>query len=104
MLKKDKKSKLEIVRAPFGYYKEFELKCKGHPLAELSREIRAEGVKKEKRELLIETKEEKHCEGISTTDVKQGCYYDVAIASKNRALCDKIIDATARENCQNKIV
>jgi len=26
-------------RAPFGYYKEFELKVKGHPLSELSREI-----------------------------------------------------------------
>lgn len=29
----------EVVKAPFGYYKEFELKVKGHPLAELSREI-----------------------------------------------------------------
>ena len=28
-----------VVRAPFGYYKEFELKVKGHPLSELSREI-----------------------------------------------------------------
>jgi threonyl-tRNA synthetase len=27
----------KVTRAPFGYYKEFELKCKGHPLAELSR-------------------------------------------------------------------
>ena len=34
-----KKNKIEVYRAPFGYYKEFELKCKGHPLAELSREI-----------------------------------------------------------------
>lgn len=33
------KSKLfkQVVRAPFGYYKEFELKCKGHPLSELAR-------------------------------------------------------------------
>ena len=37
--KKLKKSKLKISRAPFGYYKEFELKCKGHPLAELSRQV-----------------------------------------------------------------
>ncbi len=28
-----------IHRAPFGWYKEFELKCKGHPLSELSRTI-----------------------------------------------------------------
>ncbi len=34
-----KKKKLEVFRAPFGYYKEFELKCKGHPLAELSRSV-----------------------------------------------------------------
>jgi threonyl-tRNA synthetase len=38
-LKKD----FNVVKAPFGYYKEFELKCKGHPLSELSREIRIEG-------------------------------------------------------------
>jgi len=34
-----KKKKVDVIRAPFGYYKEFELKCKGHPLAELSRTI-----------------------------------------------------------------
>ena len=33
----------KVERAPFGYYKEFELRCKGHPLAELSREITVEG-------------------------------------------------------------
>ena len=32
-----------VVRAPFGYYKEFELKVKGHPLSELSREIKFSG-------------------------------------------------------------
>jgi len=35
-----------ITRAPFGYYKEFELKVKGHPLSELSREIRVENKSK----------------------------------------------------------
>ncbi|MEX0920640.1 MAG: threonine--tRNA ligase [Candidatus Pacearchaeota archaeon] len=34
-LKKD----FKVSKAPFGYYKEFELKVKGHPLSELSREI-----------------------------------------------------------------
>ena len=38
-LKKDFKV---IERAPFGYYKEFELKVKGHPLSELSRDIHFE--------------------------------------------------------------
>jgi len=30
----------EVYRAPFGWYKAFELKCKGHPLSELSRTIK----------------------------------------------------------------
>lgn len=34
---------LKVFRAPFGYYKEFEMKVKGHPLSELSRDIRIEG-------------------------------------------------------------
>ena len=34
-----KKLHYEVYRAPFGYYKTFELKVKGHPLSELSREI-----------------------------------------------------------------
>ena len=29
--------------SPFGWYKGYTLKCKGHPLSELSRELRAEG-------------------------------------------------------------
>lgn len=36
---KKQKEKFKVIRAPFGYYKEFELRCKGHPLAELSRSI-----------------------------------------------------------------
>ena len=32
----------EVLRAPFGWYKSFSLKCKGHPLAELSRSIQPE--------------------------------------------------------------
>jgi threonyl-tRNA synthetase len=37
-------SSYEVHRAPFGWYKAFKISCKGHPLSELSREIR---VKKE---------------------------------------------------------
>ncbi|XGI83359.1 threonine--tRNA ligase [Halorutilales archaeon Cl-col2-1] len=29
----------EVKRAPFGWYKAFEISCKGHPMSELSREI-----------------------------------------------------------------
>ena len=35
-----KKKNFKVHKAPFGYYKEFELKVKGHPLSELSREIK----------------------------------------------------------------
>ena len=34
-----KKEKFVVDQAPFGYYKEFSLKCKGHPLSELGRSI-----------------------------------------------------------------
>ncbi|MEK6875085.1 MAG: threonine--tRNA ligase [Nanoarchaeota archaeon] len=50
-----------IFRAPFGYYKEFELKVKGHPLSELSREIRLDEsslLEKETSEKKIHRKEE----------------------------------------------
>lgn len=33
---------IEAMRLPFGWYKTFELSCKGHPLSELSRTITAE--------------------------------------------------------------
>jgi len=41
-----KKNKFKVIKAPFGYYKEFELKVKGHPLSELSREISIKSNKK----------------------------------------------------------
>jgi len=31
----------EVLRAPFGWYKSFEISCKGHPLSELSRHVAA---------------------------------------------------------------
>jgi threonyl-tRNA synthetase len=31
----------EVLRAPFGWYKSFEVSCKGHPLSELSRHVSA---------------------------------------------------------------
>lgn len=33
---------LKILRAPFGYYKSFEIACKGHPLSELAKTIAPE--------------------------------------------------------------
>jgi threonyl-tRNA synthetase len=48
--------KLPVFRAPFGWYKAFNIKCKGHPLSELSREISADGEGSQKT---IATTEEK---------------------------------------------
>ena len=38
--KKSLSEKFDILQAPFGYYKQLELKIKGHPLSELSREFK----------------------------------------------------------------
>jgi len=43
---------IEVHRSPFGWYKGFEIKCKGHPLSELSREFTAD--KKVTREEVVE--------------------------------------------------
>ncbi|VVB82290.1 Threonine--tRNA ligase [uncultured archaeon] len=53
---KELKKDFSVARAPFGYYKEFELKVKGHPLSELSREIRL--VEDEKLDGKVIVKEE----------------------------------------------
>jgi len=55
-----KKAKYNVSRSPFGYYKEFELKCKGHPLSELSREITNEGKVKELDEKEVNYKQLLH--------------------------------------------
>jgi len=54
---KELKKDFETIRAPFGYYKEFEFKVKGHPLSELSRELTLDGMVKEDKTKKIETEE-----------------------------------------------
>lgn len=49
------KQDYEVYRSPFGWYKEFTVKCKGHPLSELSREIKAGKAKDESEALKKET-------------------------------------------------
>ncbi|MCS7134338.1 MAG: threonine--tRNA ligase [Candidatus Pacearchaeota archaeon] len=48
------KKHFDVKKAPFGWYKEFELKCKGHPLAELSREITPEEKKEKLRKIILD--------------------------------------------------
>jgi len=38
-----KNKDFNVKRSPFGWYKAFKISCKGHPLSELSREIKPEG-------------------------------------------------------------
>ncbi len=42
LMKKKLSEKFEVHRSPFGWYKAFKISCKGHPLSELSREIKGE--------------------------------------------------------------
>jgi len=44
----------EVHRAPFGWYKSFVISCKGHPLSELSKEIRGEEKEEESEALKAE--------------------------------------------------
>ncbi|MBT3642450.1 threonine--tRNA ligase [archaeon] len=48
----------EVVQAPFGYYKSFELKVKGHPLSELSREIGNEIISGNEEEITEEDRKQ----------------------------------------------
>ena len=55
-----KKKGFEVIRAPFGYYKTFEIKVKGHPLSELSKQFGikdAEDVKGSHKTIEISEKE-----------------------------------------------
>ena len=54
-----KKEGFNVLRAPFGYYKEFELKVKGHPLSELSKEFRKETQDIKTAPKVIQVKESK---------------------------------------------
>lgn len=46
------KENFNVYRVPFGWYKSFEISCKGHPLSELSRTISIDSEDKEKEEKL----------------------------------------------------
>lgn len=54
-----KKEGFNVTRAPFGYYKEFELKVKGHPLSELSKEFHPESLALSPKDVVNKVQEEK---------------------------------------------
>ncbi|MEA2052829.1 MAG: threonine--tRNA ligase [Euryarchaeota archaeon] len=53
---------IEVTRAPFGWYKSFTVRCKGHPLSELSRKIKVQAgeVEETSKALEAEEKAESH--------------------------------------------
>ena len=83
------KNKLSVYRAPFGWYKSFKLSCKGHPLSELSREIRAE---KE-----YETIEEKEITKALEAEEKVKSYWYILTPNKELIEIDKF-DFSNHEN------
>ena len=64
------KQNFRVVRSPFGWYKSFTISCKGHPLAELSREFSPEEIKEEIPKALVEEKKLKSHWYIMTPDGK----------------------------------
>ncbi|MGB9577037.1 MAG: threonine--tRNA ligase, partial [Candidatus Norongarragalinales archaeon] len=69
-------------KSPFGWYKSFEIKCKGHPLSELSKHISAEAGKKvvlkaagkgvvEAREVSVEPQKKTEVESVVSESLKQ---------------------------------
>jgi threonyl-tRNA synthetase len=48
---------VEVKRAPFGWYKSFTVRCKGHPLSELSRKIKVLEGEEEKASKALEAEE-----------------------------------------------
>lgn len=78
-----KKEGANVIKAPFGWYKSFEIKCKGHPLSELSRTILPEGVKPEETVPMEERKTEGHIsEALKTEDALKSEWYVLDINGK----------------------
>jgi len=61
-----KEASFEVKRAPFGWYKSFTIKCKGHPLSELSRTIRGSGIEDKCVTIIKQEKEEVVSEAIKS--------------------------------------
>ncbi len=83
---------IKVFRAPFGWYKSFNISCKGHPLSELSRHLvtpsgdsvsleESSSSEKEKGEYVGIVKEEKKFELGEELDDKQRQAYSMALVA-----------------------
>ncbi|BDZ70154.1 hypothetical protein GCM10025861_06710 [Methanobacterium petrolearium] len=76
---------LNVGRAPFGWYKSFEISCKGHPLSELSRNISAESFDEE----IDETSD---CEESEFYILKDGEFFDIEKFNFDNEDLEKLVD------------
>jgi threonyl-tRNA synthetase len=74
-----KEASFEVKRAPFGWYKSFTIKCKGHPLSELSRTIRSG---EEKCVMVVKEKEEVVSEALKS-EAKAKSYWHILTPDGN---------------------
>ncbi len=88
-----KEAKFEVKRAPFGWYKSFTIKCKGHPLSELSRTIRTGG---EKCVTIVTEKEEVVSEALKS-EAKATSYWHI-LTPGGELLKPEDFDFTGHDN------
>jgi threonyl-tRNA synthetase len=88
-----KEASFEVKRAPFGWYKSFTIKCKGHPLSELSRTIRSG---EEKCITVIKEKEEVVSEALKS-EAKATSYWHILTPDGNLLKPDEF-DFTGHDN------
>ncbi len=89
-----KEAAFEVKRAPFGWYKSFTIKCKGHPLSELSRTIRTGGG--EKCVTVIKEKEEVVSEALKS-EAKAVSYWHI-LTPDGELLKPEDFDFTGHDN------
>ena len=87
-----KEAEFEVMRAPFGWYKSFTIKCKGHPLSELSRSIR---IGEEKCVTVIKEKEEVVSEALKS-EAKATSYWHI-LTPKGELLKPEEFDFTGHD-------
>ncbi|MCZ7393684.1 MAG: threonine--tRNA ligase [Candidatus Methanoperedens sp.] len=91
-----KEAKFEVKRAPFGWYKSFTIKCKGHPLSELSRTIRTGGEEKCVTVIKETAKEEVVSEALKS-EAKATSYWHI-LTPEGELLKPENFDFTGHDN------
>ncbi len=88
-----KEASFEVKRAPFGWYKSFTIKCKGHPLSELSRTIR---LGEQKCVTVVKEKEEVVSEALKS-EAKATSYWHI-LTPEGELLKPEEFDFTGHDN------